>query len=68
MSGVKNEVKNEGKTCWSKCCEQQGMCSYCGIGLCCRKKSLFWSDTSNGCDGSIGGNWDHTCVGMYADI
>ena len=50
---------NEGKECYNDCGQQQGPCSYCGGGLCCR---LGWSDTSHGCDGTFGDPDDHICT------
>ena len=55
-----SELINDGKDCWANCGNQQGPCNWCGSkGVCCR---VDWSDTSNGCDGTIGGNNIHECV------
>ena len=53
-----SQVLHAGEDCWTGCNQVQGPCAWCGTGYCCR---LAWSDTSNGCDGSIGGS-GHTCV------
>ena len=53
-------MRNLGKVCWDMCNQQQGPCSYCGNGFCCRK---LYEDTKNGCDGTIGGEEKHVCVG-----
>ena len=54
------EVLNEGIGCWFECGRKQGPCNWCGMnGICCRSG---WNDTSNGCDGSIGGSRRHECV------
>ena len=45
------EVQHIGEDCWASCGAQQGLCSWCGTGYCCR---FGWDDHSNGCDGSIG--------------
>ena len=50
---------NAGVDCWEKCGGKQGPCDWCGNGRCCKKG---WPDTSNGCDGSFGGNTMHECV------
>lgn len=53
-------VENEGQDCWGGCAGRQGICSWCGpFGMCCR---FGWSDTSNGCDGSIGVQGRGVCV------
>ena len=53
---------NTGLDCWGHCSEQQGPCSWCGSeGMCCTKKP-GWTDTSNGCDGTFGGETEHECV------
>ena len=56
------DLLNKGVDCWNECGSTQGQCSFCGDGLCCRKTGFWWSDTSNGCDGSIGGGDYHACV------
>ena len=51
---------NEGVDCYPNCGGQQGKCSWCGSeGFCCREG---WHDTSNGCDGTFGGQRQHECV------
>ena len=53
---------NIGKDCWENCNRQQGPCDWCGsMGFCCTKKN-GWTDTSNGCDGSFGGEKGHECA------
>ena len=53
---------NTGLDCWGHCSEQQGPCSWCGCeGMCCTKKP-GWTDTSNGCDGTFGGETEHECA------
>jgi hypothetical protein len=53
-------VANFGTDCWNQCGGQQGKCSFCGTGMCCRKG---WHDTGNGCDGSLGVQGrGHVCV------
>ena len=49
---------NDGKACWHECNKQQGPCSFCGTGLCCRKD---YHDTSNGCGGTLGIDGYHVC-------
>jgi len=44
-------LSHAGEDCWGGCSGKQGLCSWCGTGLCCR---YGWSDTSNGCDGTVG--------------
>eukprot|EP01051_Picozoa_sp_SAG22_P000973 SAG22_NODE_33_length_27588_cov_104.174652_4_plen_1217_part_00 len=44
-------LMHEGEQCWDACGLQQGPCSWCGSGLCCK---LGWADHRNGCDGSVG--------------
>jgi len=53
-------VENYAVPCYSACGSQQGPCSFCGAGYCCR---LGFADTSNGCDGSVGiqGIEGHAC-------
>ena len=47
--------------CWYHCNSQQGPCSYCGSkGMCCTRKPGY-TDTTNGCDGTIGGLTRHEC-------
>jgi len=54
------ELKNAGAECWNHCNGQQGACDWCGFkGKCCRKG---WDDTSNGCDGTFGGQGNHECA------
>ena len=56
------ELENEGKDCWIECHGLQGPCAWCGSkGFCCTKKT-DWTDTSNGCDGSFGGETRHECA------
>ena len=56
------ELLNEGKDCWHHCDSKQGPCSWCGLrGMCCTSK-LGWTDRSNGCDGTFGGNAYHACA------
>jgi len=56
----KDVLRNTGTACWNECGKQQGPCSFCGTGSCCRKG---WHDTSNGCDGSSGiDGRGHVCV------
>jgi len=51
-------LENVGKDCWTGCNQKEGKCDWCGSsGWCCRKN---WS--GNGCDGSIGGPFNHQCV------
>ena len=50
---------NAGLDCWYKCEGKQGVCAWCGDGMCCKKG---YHDTRNGCDGSFGGNTRHECV------
>ena len=51
---------NEGKHCWYECEQKQGFCDFCGSELlCCRKEH---ETTTNGCDGTIGGEGNHVCV------
>ena len=51
------KLVNPGEKCW-KSCKGQGPCNWCGSeGWCCRKGWI-----GNGCDGSFGGDNDHTCV------
>ena len=55
-------LENKGKDCWKNCNRQQGPCDWCGsMGFCCTKKN-GWTDTSNGCDGSFGGETRHECA------
>ena len=55
------KLKNTGLDCWPPCSGQQGPCSWCGTeGMCCTMKT-GWSDTSNGCDGTFGGETKHEC-------
>jgi len=49
--GELSGVEHRGEDCWGQCNGQQGPCSFCGTGVCCR---LGWEDHSNGCDGSLG--------------
>ncbi len=51
---------NAGTFCLTNCTEKQGLCSWCGTGMCCRKG---WEDKSNGCDGKLGiAGQGHVCV------
>jgi hypothetical protein len=59
-SGEQDGLRNEGKECWTTSCNGQGPCAFCGNGLCCMKN---FHDTTKGCDGSIGGDGSHQCVG-----
>jgi hypothetical protein len=53
-------LKNAGEDCWDACDKNQGPCSWCGTGICCR---YGWRDTSNGCDGTVGIQGKrHVCV------
>jgi len=57
----KDGLLNKGKDCWSHCNGSQGPCLWCGnFGYCCTQKP-GWTDVSNGCDGSIGGQTGHEC-------
>ena len=56
---AKSALLNAGMDCWDRCQSKQGPCSFCGTGMCCRKG---WKDTSNGCDGTLGGEGKHVCV------
>lgn len=50
------------KDCLIHCNNRQGLCVWCGSGgMCCTKKP-GWLDTSNGCDGTFGGESKHECV------
>ena len=50
-------VVNESIECWAAC-GAQGPCSWCGIGMCCRKG---W--VGNGCDGTLGKDgMGHVCA------
>ena len=62
ISCIQGDLLNEGQECLNQCNQIQGPCNYCGSGLCCRKG---WHDTSNGCNGNIGGDGSHTCAGMF---
>ena len=54
-------LRNEGLYCWHHCNRQQGPCSWCSTkGMCCTRKP-GWTDTSNGCDGTFGGQTKHEC-------
>jgi len=55
-------LKNAGSHCWSPCGDKQGWCPWCGNGLCCRKDY----GSSNGCNGKIGGQGQHVCIGRSA--
>ena len=56
------QIENAGMDCWSNCNSRQGACEWCGaMGFCCTKKN-GWNDTSNGCDGSFGGETKHECA------
>ena len=62
----KGGLRNFGVNCWNQCDRKQGPCGFCGTGLCCRKG---WSDTSNGCDGSVGINGKgHVCASKGTTI
>ena len=52
-------LNNSGKDCWTNCQDQQGPCSWCGTGLCCR---YGWPDQSNGCAGLGINGLGHVCV------
>ena len=55
-------LKNTGLDCWGACSQTQGPCSWCGThGYCCTRKS-GWTNTSNGCDGTFGGQGMHECT------
>lgn len=62
-----NGLLRDGQDCWGGCGSQQGKCSFCGTGVCCRYGR---SDTcvrgvcSNGCSGQHGikGIDRHVCV------
>ena len=55
-------LNNTGTDCWYNCTSRQGPCDFCGEhGMCCTVKT-GWTDTSNGCDGSFGGQTGHECV------
>merc|ERR1711988_2016327 len=59
-SDTATPLMHAGEDCWSGCSATQGPCDWCGSGLCCRKG---WSDTSNGCDGTLGiEGQGHVCV------
>ena len=48
--------------CLIHCNNRQGPCAWCGSdGMCCTKNP-GWLDTSNGCDGTFGGESMHECV------
>ena len=56
------DVNNVDSDCWNQCGHKQGPCDWCGAdGICCTVKT-GWTDTSNGCDGSVGGQNGHQCV------
>ena len=56
------ELKNKGMDWWNKCNKRQGRCDWCGSkGFCCTRR-MYWSDTSNGCDGTFGGATRHECT------
>ena len=56
------KLKNSGEDCWYKCNNKQGSCLWCGTGgMCCTQKAN-WNDTSNGCDGTLGGQEKHECI------
>ena len=56
------QIENAGMDCLSSCNSRQGACKWCGsMGFCCTKKN-GWNDTSNGCDGSFGGETKHECA------
>ena len=62
----KGGLQNAGKACFGSCSHKQGACEFCGTGLCCRKG---WSDTTNGCDGSLGiDGKGHVCVAKGKSI
>ena len=51
------------KTCFSQCNNMQGHCpDVCGESELCCTMNKEWKDTSNGCDGSFGGECRHECV------
>ena len=59
---VLGQIENAGMDCLSSCNSRQGACEWCGsMGFCCTKKN-GWNDTSNGCDGTFGGETQHECV------
>ena len=54
------ELENAGQNCLNNCNGQQGACDWCGSkGFCCKKG---FTDTSNGCDGTFGGQGVHECA------
>ena len=55
-----SDLQNPGDDCWDGCNRQQGRCSWCGTGMCCRHN---WQNTSNGCSGVLGiPGRGHVCV------
>jgi len=55
-----SDLQNPGDDCWDGCNHQQGPCSWCGTGMCCRHN---WHNTSNGCSGALGiPGRGHVCV------
>ena len=58
-------LMNANTNCWYNCGGKQGKCSWCGSdGWCCRKNGNVWPPNlqSNGCDGTFGGLYQHSCV------
>ena len=51
---------NKGEDCWNHC-SGQGPCSWCGSGGYCCTQKFGWTDVSNGCDGTFGGQTKHEC-------
>jgi len=52
---------NKGEDCWSHCSRKQGPCAWCGSGGYCCTRKFGWTDISNGCDGTFGGQTKHEC-------
>ena len=60
-SGYLGEIERE--SCFCHCNNMQGSCpQWCGEDKMCCTKNPDWTDTSNGCDGTFGGEQSHECV------
>ena len=59
MSGI----SHENGSCFKECNNNQGPCTFCGNGHCCRKNiGGDWNDTTKGCDGYAGGEVQPICI------
>ena len=55
--------ESEIESCFCHCNNKQGSCpQWCGEDKMCCTKNPDWNDTSNGCDGTFGGEQSHECV------